>query len=306
MTIQGGPGKGNGRNTFLFNASIYFKEKDHTTFDDRLREVNSNMDEPIDDAHEIQQILQSVIKKEYHYECKKEPLCGFCDKETCATKKFGVGHSGGSFMGVQTGTLTILRGRGKSYSWEVFREERKATIRFDSPKEIMEQNNFIALVLQELDYKASRVKQEKWDRILNTALGQSDEHDVDFADDNSTEARATKLIVQRLAASVSDDMYDLDRGFVYKRADQNDLLFKAEHIWHHLFVVNRLRITNAEFQRLLKDLPSSILVTRLDKESRRSIRVRRITIADLELLLGSKLQERQNVDWGDLDGQTEF
>ena len=305
MTMQGGPGKGNGRNVYLFNASIYYKEKDHTTYDDYLKELNQTMDDPIDDPHEIQQILSSVIKKEYHYECKKEPLCGFCDKETCATKKFGVGHSGGSFMGVQTGTLTILKGRGKSYAWEVLREERKATVRFDSPKEIMDQNNFIAMVLQELDYKASRVKQEKWDRILNTALGQSVEQDVDFSEDNSLEARAVKLIVQRISSSISEDIYDIERGFVYKRSDMNDLLFKADHVWNHLITVNRMRITNAEFQRLLKDLPSTSVVAK-DKASRRSIRARRITIPDLETLLGAELQEKQNVDWGDLDGQTEF
>ena len=304
MAIQGGPGKGNGRNVYLFNASIYLKEKDHTTIDAALRDIDSRQDEPIGDENEIRQILNSVIKKEYHYECKKNPLCEYCDSETCSTKAFGVGKSGGSFMGVSTGILTILRGRGKSYEWEVFKEDRRAIIRFDSPKELQEQNNFIAAVLSELDFKASKVKAEKWDRILNTALGQSQERDVEFTEDNSLYGRITKQIVHWITTSISQDIADIEKGFVYVRDDKGDLLFRPDPLFRYLTITNRVAVTNAEFQGLLKKLPCSTTVIKI--EERRSLRVRVARIVDVESLMGAPLRETEDVDWGDLDGQTEF
>ena len=309
ITTQLGPSEGEGRNIFLFNSSIYFKEKDPKVFDSQLRDLNSNMQEPLEDR-EVSQILASVIKREYHYECNKEPLHSFCDRESCATKKFGVGKNNGSFMGVATGPLIIQRGKGKSYSWEVSREDKSAYLHFDSPKELMDQTVFIGQVLQELDFKASRVKAEKWDRILNNALKTPKFQDVNFHDDNSYEARIIKTIVQRITQNYYPDTDEervpyIEKGFVIRRIAKEDLLFKADHIWNYLTVVKREKISNALFQKILKELPCRQLVTRLPGMDK-SVRVRSLSVDDAEKLLGRSIDVQENVSWSESEEDSEF
>ena len=48
------------------------------------------MNPPLDDAS-VERIKEQHDKKDWGYKCKDEPMCSFCDKKLCRTRKYGIG-----------------------------------------------------------------------------------------------------------------------------------------------------------------------------------------------------------------------
>ena len=294
ITLQGGPGEGEGRNVFLFNAALYFKEKDHKVFDILLDDLNDNIDDPID-AAELNTIKRSSIKQEYTYACHTSPLCDNCDKEQCATKTYGVGKSGGLFMGVTLGQLTIKRGKGTEYSWEVSKDGDDGVIHFDSPRDLMQQEVFISAVLNVLNYKVTRIKAEKYDKLLNSALELAEEIELNIADDNTLEGRVCKLVLKFITTLVTKEGKDLERGMAYLWEDRGQIMFRPDDVWKYITETNKQRnVKNADFQEVLRKMNIGHGSKKL---SGRAVRVRVAMLSDVEEMIGGPLQELGDIDF---------
>lgn len=79
-----------GRNNFLFNTAIYFKQKEPDTWQKDLVEVNNKLKESLSIEELTSSIINSLNKKEYFYACRNEPLISYCDKVLCRQRKFGI------------------------------------------------------------------------------------------------------------------------------------------------------------------------------------------------------------------------
>ena len=80
------------RNITLHNVAIYLKKRFPNEWKKKLLEYNTKYCEPPLPENEIQNtILKSLDKKDYNYDCKKEPLQSFCNAKKCRIQKFGVG-----------------------------------------------------------------------------------------------------------------------------------------------------------------------------------------------------------------------
>ena len=297
ITIGGGPEEGQGRNVYLFNAAIYLKEKDHTTFDHMLDDINERMDNPVDQP-ELTIIKKSVIKKEYSYACTASPLCDHCEKDQCATKKYGVGQNNGLFMGVELGQLTIVRGQGTSYEWEVVKENDTALIRFDSPRDIMNQELFMSAVLSELNFKVSRVKIEKWDKILNSSLESAVERIESLEDDNTLHGRITKGVLNFLTKHISTNKLDLTRGLAYMDKPNGVLMFRQDDLWLYLTETSKMKLLrNTDLQYVLSNLhvEGRGKVTRLS--TAKVMRVKIISIPLVEKLTGGPIEPMEDINF---------
>lgn len=293
LMLNGGPEEG-GRNVFLFNAAIYTKEKDHTSYDVLLDDVNDSIVHALDEQ-ELTTIKKSVIKKEYTYECSKQPLCDVCNKDLCATRKFGIGRNNGLFMGVSLGQLTIHRGRGVSYSWIVELSNTPVTIHFDSPRDFRNQDVFIDQVLAELNYKASRIKAEKWDKILNEALSTAVEDEPELSDENTVQGRLTKMVLDFIIKYVTNNKIDLERGFAYLDTKKGNVLFKSDDLWKFLVDNNKQRnLKSTLFQQVLKSMTVTSPTTRIGSKV---LRVKSIRISEIENLIGGALEPLQDIDF---------
>lgn len=92
LLTKGGIASGT-RNNALFNIAVYLKKIDTPDLEESLMQVNYDktiMYKPLP-RREISSIVSSVSKGEYGYRCNEEPICSLCDKETCKTRKFGIG-----------------------------------------------------------------------------------------------------------------------------------------------------------------------------------------------------------------------
>ena len=294
IIVRGGPDANEGRNVFLFNSSIYLKEKDHSSLDIMLDDINGAMQKPLDGT-ELMTICKSVIKKEYTYECHKQPMSKPCDKELCATKKYGVGKSGGLFMGVILGDLIIHRGKGVSYSLEVRKDNETGTIRFDSPKDLMNQDNFISAVLMELNFKVSRVKAEKWDKLLNSALETAEEQEQELEEDNTEHGRVAKLVLKFVTTSMTKNIMDLERGLAVMNEKEGEILFRSDDVWRYIVDTNKQRgVKNSDYQRILKEL---LVTSKTKRVGNKVFRVRSIQIDEVARATGGPVEPLQDINW---------
>lgn len=81
------------RNQGLFNLGIYAKKLDPERWEAVLDEMNRKYMEPPLKTDEVAVILKSLRKKEYNFRCSDQPLCGYCNRELCRTRKYGIGQS---------------------------------------------------------------------------------------------------------------------------------------------------------------------------------------------------------------------
>lgn len=78
------------RNVVLANIGRYLSKADKDNMLNRGHEFNNlYFEPPLPDA-EVTSTISSCAKKEYEYSCTKSPLKQHCNKELCATRKFGI------------------------------------------------------------------------------------------------------------------------------------------------------------------------------------------------------------------------
>jgi len=78
------------RNITLANAAVYLKKAFGDEWPTHLNRVNNLFGEPLKD-NELTALKKSYEKKEYRYQCSKQPLCSYCDSRKCKQKLHGVG-----------------------------------------------------------------------------------------------------------------------------------------------------------------------------------------------------------------------
>jgi len=84
---------GTARNVTLSNLAVAFKKEDEENWKTKLEEANRLFVEPLSNK-EVDNITKSYDKKDYRYQCRKEPLCHYCNTALCRARKHGVGADG--------------------------------------------------------------------------------------------------------------------------------------------------------------------------------------------------------------------
>lgn len=92
------------RNVILSNAAVYCRKAFGETWGIELDKINQRFPQPLGSA-EVEAIKRSYAKKDYKYQCSKQPLCNFCESSKCKKTRFGIG--GGDFLPTQR-SLTMV------------------------------------------------------------------------------------------------------------------------------------------------------------------------------------------------------
>lgn len=79
-----------GRNTYLFNLGILYKQMDPQHWETKLEEYNSRFVSPPMSARAIGDTIRSLARKDYTYQCDEQPLSTCCYSEQCSLRKFGI------------------------------------------------------------------------------------------------------------------------------------------------------------------------------------------------------------------------
>jgi archaellum biogenesis ATPase FlaH len=78
-------------NNTLLNIGTYARKKWGEDWMEPARELAAQVTTRLG-TDETTPTLRSAGRKDYHYTCKTEPLCSFCDSAVCRTRKYGVGQ----------------------------------------------------------------------------------------------------------------------------------------------------------------------------------------------------------------------
>lgn len=130
------------RNNSLFAIGVYLRKSGVDDLVEALTLINYDKDivpKPLP-SREVTTIAKSAARPQYKYRCNETPLCDLCDKDTCRTRKFGIGEAGPT----------------KAYDAAMFGSLRK--ILTDPPRWILEVNGVDIEFTTEglLDYKQVR------------------------------------------------------------------------------------------------------------------------------------------------------
>lgn len=84
---------GDMRNVILSNIAVYCKKRwpDNDGWKGQLDKYNQMFAEPLGSG-EVEAIKKSYTKKDYRYQCSKQPLCSYCNSSACKKTAYGIGQ----------------------------------------------------------------------------------------------------------------------------------------------------------------------------------------------------------------------
>ena len=155
------------RNITTFQMGVYAKLKYGSKWKSALEDMNQRYNSPPLEAKEIVELQKSLSKDKYHYQCKTEPNCSFCNKMVCKTRKFGIGNN--EVPPAEISGMTIIMADPKLIFLDVHNCGRiEATM-----EDLQNQIRFQALCMDQLFFAPSRMKENDWLKIVNSLLAKA-------------------------------------------------------------------------------------------------------------------------------------
>jgi hypothetical protein len=81
------------RNVTLANLAVALRKEFPDDWQSKVEKENRRFADPLPNK-EVDNIIKSYEKKEYRFQCRKEPLCHYCNTSLCRSRKYGIGDDG--------------------------------------------------------------------------------------------------------------------------------------------------------------------------------------------------------------------
>lgn len=152
------------RNITMFNLSVAHRKSSPDNWSRMLEESNVRYCENPLEAEEIVLIKKQHDKKSYGFQCNVQPLCNFCNKDLCRSRKYGVGGGGLVEFPKLTG-MTILNSTPKMFFLDY--EGQRLELNAD---QLSVQASFQKACIEQVNRMPPTVKAPEWNRIVNELL----------------------------------------------------------------------------------------------------------------------------------------
>lgn len=162
------------RNNGLVNLSIYLKKRFPESYEEKLRDYSKLMYPNNLDAwnkipiKEFNTVLNSVKKADYNYMCKEAPICNYCDREKCKTRKFGISTKNvidSEEFKVTINSITKLEGDPIMWALNIDNERIMC-----STEQLYSQGDFRKLCLERLHKLPAFLSRAAWEDMINQKL----------------------------------------------------------------------------------------------------------------------------------------
>lgn len=238
------------RNHVVFTAGVYFKRKYGSfNFEEKVIEFNQkHCAEPLRNQ-EVQTIISSVKKKDYGYECNKEPLCQFCDKYACRKREFGIGKNNDGGMNVILSNLVKIKTEPPMWRVDLFNGVDTSTVTLDTIDDLLNLRKFRILALERTHAVIPMTKQNKWDETISDLMGTLTEEDaprdasergqllnhlMDFITENENLDPDARDCVLRNQVWLHDGVYYFRSSVFQNFLQQQGIKIKQRNVWSHL------------------------------------------------------------------------
>ena len=154
------------RNITLFAIGVYCRLKWPDDWKSHLEEYNRTLCSPALDATEVVNIIKSLERKEYFYQCDICPLKDHCDKKICKSRPFGVGNGAPEMPSL--GGLTILLSEPRLYFMDVDGRRLQLTV-----EQLQNPMLWQRACMEQLDIMPATIKPSVWQQAVNKLMGES-------------------------------------------------------------------------------------------------------------------------------------
>lgn len=152
------------RNITMFNLSVALRKASPDNWSRMLEESNVRYCETPLEAEEIVAIKKQHEKKSYGFQCNVQPLCNFCNKDLCRSRKLGIGGGGIVEFPKLTG-MTILNSSPKMFFLDYEGQRLELTA-----EQLSGQAAFQKACIEQVNRMPPTIKAPEWNRIVNELL----------------------------------------------------------------------------------------------------------------------------------------
>jgi hypothetical protein len=278
MTLKGFPP--HTRNIALFNIGVYAKKAMPAEWKIILRKFNLEFFKgDVLRDREVEEIIKSLDKKEYSYQCYEEPLCSFCNAKLCRTRKFGISNVVGLPI-----INSVTKVTGDISVWFIDVEGGRLEL---TTEEVYSNRKFNLRCLNDLNILPSPMRPEKWIAFIQTMVDQAIEiRDEQLFERSLLPEHFKSFIVTRLSKNPGD--VEINRTWYDK--DNYEVRFKFDAFLNYL----KFRKANIQKAAIVMYFKSRVARYSVAKDKfRRSFKYMAIRLSDEEEIM---IQEKQKGD----------
>jgi hypothetical protein len=180
------------RNEVLFNMGVYTRVRykdEEGEWEEKLDAFNQQFNHPPLSYKEVASIAKQLSKKEYFYKCTNVPLCNYCNKDLCRTRKYGIGDAGGDDPGIMIDSITEITTEPKIYIVSV----NGVRIQMCT-EDLTSQTRFARHCIGAIRKWPDPVKPRVWSTLINKLLIDCDV--IEAPDDASPSGQLSYLLEQ--------------------------------------------------------------------------------------------------------------
>jgi len=153
---------GDGRKRAIFHMGIYYKRAAPDNWESGLEKANQDYMTPPLPSQEVSTVIKSLVKKDYNYLCREEPMVSHCDALTCRSRRFGVGEGS---------ALPAIAGLAKLDTdppiWFADVEDKRIEA---TTQQLQNYNLFHMLCMERLNRCYTAVKHADWLMLVGNAM----------------------------------------------------------------------------------------------------------------------------------------
>lgn len=224
-------GLGSGtRNVGLFSYGVFYRKSSPNDWAEKLKFHNQNFVSPPLPTREVEALIKSLSTRTYQYKCNEEPLCSNCDRKTCLSLQYGVGHKPwedeSGFDDVTIQNLRKILTDPPTYIVEI----NSIDVHLNS-EEFRTYEKIRKRILELQDLLIRPMKQNQWEQKMRTLLSQK--RDIAAPDDASDFGWISSKIDDFLQlCNRSSNREDLLRSLPI--LEDNKILFQVDSMQKYL------------------------------------------------------------------------
>ena len=218
------------RNNFLFSVATFLTNTESSNAEGRFNDVGEYfLDEDLT-AQELETIFKSASTNNYSFlgRCKTSELKSVCNKDFCKDRKFDDGSAvledGKSrvLTNVDFGQLYKYNAMKPFYIWEIKKtgsEGDYVKVQFETIQHVLNQKVAQSVIGEAVDTIFLTLKNEVWEKHIETALKTMITIEVNVLADSSNLAVAVRMIYQFLIEQTTpyDEPLSIFQGRAYKK-----------------------------------------------------------------------------------------
>jgi hypothetical protein len=228
-----------GRNKSLFNIGVYLRMKDPDSWETELESANHNHMKPPLPSREVIALTKSVMRKDYAYTCKQDPINAVCNAEVCKNRPYGI-KGADEDIGLVLGSLVKVTSIPPT--WIIDVEGYRLEMRTE---DLINQDAFRRICVEKINKFPPRVKPHIWEKMIQEKLQDVEEQ---IAPPDATPEGRLEYLLKHFCStySTAPSRDELLTGNPWYDGEEKKIYFRSPDFIRHLELQHFKEMTTRE------------------------------------------------------------